>query len=619
MVCLYIKSWFKKKTIKNGVKNIMWVPSFPFDIPFDKLDVAFITIWFNDIFKQCIPDFESLLNEKVWTTFVLIAERLVVSFWSTLHAVDSWVTLLFYFCRLLCKLSLHFCGVLQHMILLCCPYMKPSVLRSYNYWNSLDLMVQLSLIALIALIVLSVWIARHDYIGRTSTYFCDKYKALVVLVSTQSQMTAQLLPHLFWWLILCLLIWLAPHHLYASHHLLLFFGCFMMPTIQTYATLRKTHIERRMKEGIDPLQSWLQFWCCRAFILFTYYVCCYVISYTPTVIMSRVTHYFDIHSALLEMICDWTILWWLVLDSSLSFFAKQLNAKIFASATHSTEIKSSSLADKVSLSSINSVLSLVLTFVRPFVPTFAYYIIRDGLYQFLIFFIFLFISPSFGSYVLGYLLPMYMSLVALSDLNQLQCKINLWNSNQRSELITPDLSLQNTPKAKSLSQLRLRKKNHNHILSPNNTQQHHIEDSWSLWSLIPLSMFSFHGTDDLNKNERKRKQMHIEADSVLKTMVNRVKYWVVFASFEWLYFLIGQQIGLQYYVPFWNHTKFALILWMQLPYVPYNALALYDYIILPLRILDINDIDDASQNKDDDDDDKTDQKQSLPGVKSRSK
>merc|ERR1711879_810800 len=179
-------------------------------------------------------------------------------------------------------------------------------------------------------------------------------------------------------------------------------------------------------------------------------------------------------------------------------------------------------------------------------------------------------------------------------------------SNQRNVLITPESSLLITPSDSNHveGQLRSRRNRQHHnstkVLSPirsnpvplssrknKSNDNDTASQSWSSLSfwLKPLDMFSFHGTDELSKNERKRKKMHQEADHVLSTIVDRLKYWMVFAVMEWGYQVIGDQIG--GYIPFWNHFKFALILWLQLPYVPYSASTLYEYLVIPVVVLDI--------------------------------
>eukprot|EP00486_Rosalina_sp_Unknown_P008352 CAMPEP_0201579458 /NCGR_PEP_ID=MMETSP0190_2-20130828/27020_1 /ASSEMBLY_ACC=CAM_ASM_000263 /TAXON_ID=37353 /ORGANISM="Rosalina sp." /LENGTH=236 /DNA_ID=CAMNT_0048013907 /DNA_START=1359 /DNA_END=2069 /DNA_ORIENTATION=+ len=161
-------------------------------------------------------------------------------------------------------------------------------------------------------------------------------------------------------------------------------------------------------------------------------------------------------------------------------------------------------------------------------------------------------------------------------------------------------------RGKNGGSLRSRTKNGtgNAILSPPKDQQQQSKNgtSWSssLWNLIPTKMFSFNDNDDLDKTERKRKEMHKEADYVIATIVERLKYWIVFATLQWIYYFIGEQIGLQYYIPLWNHAKFALILWIQLPSVPYSAQKLYEFVILPVRILDITHIDGHNKKKMDD-------------------
>ena len=263
-------------------------------------------------------------------------------------------------------------------------------------------------------------------------------------------------------------------------------------------------------------------------------------------------------------------------------------------------IRSGGLADQISLSSVNAVLSKMLSVIRLFVPNVVYEIIHDGLYQFLIFFSFLLFSPKLGCLMLGYLLPIYTSILALHQLHELHSKIELWNSDQRDELITPEPSLLITnPTSNEMVRSRRKKgrSSTSNVLSPSRSRADRpvpaVDDaestSWSnlkYW-LKPLNMFSFHGADDLNKNERKRKRMHQEADHVLSTIVDRLKYWIVFAAMEWVYCFIGDQLGLRHYVPFWNVFKFALILWLQLPYVPYTAPMLYEYLIVPVVILDI--------------------------------
>ena len=395
----------------------------------------------------------------------------------------------------------------------------------------------------------------------------------------------------------------------------------------------------QLRECIDPLRFWLRFWCSRAFILWTYHLIGYTLSFVPGIVAKQVMAYITTHHAVFAVISDWSILWLLVMDSSLNWIASHLSSTIFrvhiltedddinrrgsvsgltspslspSRGSRRREIRSGGLADHISLSSVNALLSRMLSVIRLFVPNVVYETIHDGLYQFLIFFSFLLFSPKLGCLMLGYLLPIYTSILALYHLHELRSKIELWNSGQRDELITPEPSLLITD-PNSSQMLRSRRNRHRqtttNVLSPSRSNpvvsrrrnegiSSNLDDggasvsaskSWSslrFW-LKPLNMFSFHGTDDLTKNERKRKKMHQEADHVLSTIVDRLKYWIVFAAMEWMYYVIGEQLGLMYYVPFWNHIKFALILWIQLPYVPYSAQTLYEYLIVPVVVLDI--------------------------------
>lgn len=355
----------------------------------------------------------------------------------------------------------------------------------------------------------------------------------------------------------------------------------------------------------------------------------YLLSWIPSIAIDYVSewyndsfiiNYININPAIFQLICDWAILSILIMDTSLQFLSQLLTTKIFqfeqsiqSQSQIRREIRSrnTSLADKISLSSINSLLSLLLNILRPFVPSFIYNIIHDGLYQVVIFGSFLFISPVLGSHILGYLLPIYTSILALHNLQELQHKIALWNNNQRQDLITPQISQCETSPIRGKnggSHLRSRAKNgtsSSAILSPprenveENTKENGQSWSSSLWNLIPTNMFSFTGNDDLEKAQRKRQEMHKEADYVIGTIVDRLKYWIVFATLQWIYYFIGEQIGLQFYIPLWNHAKFALILWIQLPYVPYSALKLYQFVILPIRILDITHIDHNTKKMDD--------------------
>merc|ERR1712154_312951 len=77
----------------------------------------------------------------------------------------------------------------------------------------------------------------------------------------------------------------------------------------------------------------------------------------------------------------------------------------------------------------------------------------------------------------------------------------------------------------------------------------------------------------------------------------------VFASLEWVYYLFGTTLSFEYYVPFWNHFKFALILWLQLPYIPIGCNMVYEYIIIPFRCFDLN----KYEKKNDDEEHETEQ------------
>jgi len=122
------------------------------------------------------------------------------------------------------------------------------------------------------------------------------------------------------------------------------------------------------------------------------------------------------------------------------------------------------------------------------------------------------------------------------------------------------------------------------------------EDTWTSWSLRNLRTLSTRftslvGADEHSKNERKRKAMHQEASYVIQNMAERVKYLVVFAVMECVDYFVVQRIGVDCYVPFWNQIKLTCILWLQLPYVPYSAHAMYAYVVMPLYALDITHMD----------------------------
>ena len=208
----------------------------PFDIEFNLNSTM---DWLNELYLSCIPDFNTLLNEDFPTTFGLFTSRLGLALAATFNAFTAWLTLIFYFCRLII-----------HFILMAYPYIKPPITKSYNYWTSLDLTVQLSIVGFIIFILISYWIKKNRYIQKSYNYFnqqCDKIKnwfkskwnSVILWISVRSQMTANILPHLMWWSVLIALIWFSPEHIYASHHVLLFIFCFITPSVQTYSIIRK--------------------------------------------------------------------------------------------------------------------------------------------------------------------------------------------------------------------------------------------------------------------------------------------------------------------------------------------------------------------------------------------
>jgi len=599
------------------------------------LDIDAVRDWLLDLSSQVIPDWPALLNQPLSSTFDVFSTNLMMAISSTCNALQSWLTLLFHLCRLCI-----------HLLVVAFPYIKPMVTTSYTilesclsalyrYWNSLDLSIQLSLLGLLSVAALMYWINKNRYIGRAHHYaqhqmdrvkaWCSaKWQRLIQWISVRSQMTARMFPHLVWWSSLCLVLWFVSGSVYDAHSLWSFTGCFVFPAIKSYSIIRKYAMltpsgsqidetqKKQLRECIDPLRFWLQFWSSRAFILWTYHIAVYALSFIPGIVAQQVTAYIASHDAVFAVITDWTVLWLLTIDSSLSWIAGHLTATIFrvhdefdddGSGRH--PIRSSGLADRISLSSANAVLSKMLSVIRLLVPNVVYLIIHDGLYQFLIFFGFLLLSPRLGCLMLGYLLPIYTSILALHHLHELRSKIELWNNDQRDDLITPQPSLlisnqrerERENERKSDSD---RQRATSNVLSEVRTQpddppnegvdeQNGRSPSWSdlsFW-LKPLDMFSFHGAADLDKNERKRAKMHQEADHVLSTIVDRLKYWIVFAATEWIYYFLGHHLGLMHYVPFWNSIKFALILWLQLPYVPYSAPMLYEYLILPVVVLDI--------------------------------
>eukprot|EP01083_Nonionella_stella_P277503 943362_1 len=124
------------------------------------LVIDFASFWLNELYIQCIPDFEALSNTKLSATFSLFTDKLWIATSTTYTACKSWIKLLFYLCRLMI-----------HIILLSYPKIKPIFVESYSYWNSLDLTVQLSIIGFILFICISYYIKKNHYIQRTNNYF----------------------------------------------------------------------------------------------------------------------------------------------------------------------------------------------------------------------------------------------------------------------------------------------------------------------------------------------------------------------------------------------------------------------------------------------------------------
>ena len=214
------------------------------------LDINSITRWLNDLSFQCIPDWEALVNEPLSSTFDVFSTNLIVAVSTTLNALQAWTAFLFHLCRL--------CA---HILFLSIPYIKPVVVSSFKYWNSLDLTVQLCVLASLSAVALLYWIRKNRFIGRghhyvrqqmdrTKSWFTgkwqsahkwctDKWQSLIHWISVRSQMTAQIFPHLVWWSLLWVLLWFAPESLYEAHSVWSFIGCFVFPMIKTYSNIRK--------------------------------------------------------------------------------------------------------------------------------------------------------------------------------------------------------------------------------------------------------------------------------------------------------------------------------------------------------------------------------------------
>lgn len=203
------------------------------------LDITPITNYFNDLATQCTPDWQSFSNQPLSGTLDVFSTNLIVAITATYHAIEAWITLLFHLCRLL-----------LHIIFLSFPYIKPIIVGTYKYWNSLDLTIQLTILGLVLATALSYWIRKNRFIARAHLYFQHhldrlkswskaRWRSLIHWISVRSQMAAQIFPHFVWWMLLPLFLWFAADHVYAAHSVWSFIGCFVFPAIRTYSNIRK--------------------------------------------------------------------------------------------------------------------------------------------------------------------------------------------------------------------------------------------------------------------------------------------------------------------------------------------------------------------------------------------
>jgi len=561
-----------------------------FRVPFDSFDFNAISGWLLNLSQQCIPEYDYLTDTPLSSSLDLFATNLMAAGSATLQALRAWASLLFHFGRLL----IHILFVLVPSIVHFLRSLQPLIASGYRWWSSLDLAVQLGVLGVLSLLAVSWWIAKNRFIGRAhqfitervntaTAWYDEQWRSLTLWVSKRSQIAAAVLPHFVWWAVLCLALWFAPNVLCNAHFTLSFVGCFVWPSVRTYAVIRKyTELavpaafraldekeQKQIRECIDPLSQWLYFWASRAAVQWVYFAAVYAISFVPELVTAALRP-FLFEFAVMAVVSEWAILWLLAISAAPQWVVGRLSSSCFGFADdrqrgdRRREIAHRPL---FSLSAANSLLLQILSVVRLAAPAVISEAIHDAVHQFAIFFVFFFVSPKTGALVLGYLLPIYCSIASLRNLRELRDKIDIWNSDRRRNLITPDASmLAADPQRES-------------------KQTPRASNRWAFW-LKPLELFSFRGADDLTKNERKKRKMHHEADQVVSAMVQRLRYWIVFAAVECACFWIGRHFA--HFVPFWDHLKFALILWLQLPFTPFwSTDVLYRWLMAPVAALDI--------------------------------
>lgn len=359
------------------------------------------------------------------------------------------------------------------------------------------------------------------------------------------------------------------------------------------------------------------------------------------------------------------------------------------------------MSSKISLATINNAIQFVLSILSPFLPRYINDIIQHSLYQLLICFTFSVTSPKLGCLLVGYLLPIYTSIINLTNWQNLHdnyqhVKIQLFdhrtritreNSNDknnkngvmgsisepvdtklqakrarsRSVSVSDESLVQSKSKSesetpqpsnvmsesksdgtfitsplgsmsmsrmkrhdnKSLSKMRNKNANtnknkhknrkfeaNNNINNSNNSDgSSGTRSEWTLGSLgskasQALSFFKEKIGIGENVNlERlqfsnplkyenillnRESKLWKELNNSMIILIDWLKYWIIFIIFEIIWDFLSDDIGLSI-LPLWYQFKLIILFWLQLPSnVPFNAKYCFEFVIMPLYILDFS-------------------------------
>ncbi|ETO36281.1 hypothetical protein RFI_00782 [Reticulomyxa filosa] len=396
----------------------------------------------------------------------------------------------------------------------------------------------------------------------------------------------------------------------------------IVPCIRTYYTLAYSH---------ESIRFWLEFWTCRGLLLLLFRVFTATLSLlpSPTFAWNGVN---DNAMEYVEWFVYWSILWcYFPLTSGCELTSYYLlrflfgvdvpddastetdpNSQLQKDIKESNVRKNRGISSQISLQSFNSLLTMTLSLIRPFVSSSMYERLHNAFYQIMISVFGVLIAPTLACYSLGYLLAMYTSFMVLYTYGHYNLQLKRLctvlyqpkaafdkgqqlNPTQVSSTMSPSPSFDDTDDDHSS----------NSHGSDNVIDTHemasHIKDNqlapFAKRSSPPSSLLlqciesikdwtsKNADNDPFFKEKKALKHTEVMCTQWRQNMIFWLKYWVVFSAFEWLFDELMKN-GLSFF-PFISSFKLIMILCFQLRLVPFlSANFLYNYVVLPWYVMD---------------------------------